>query len=136
MHVVRSGAVSALAIGLVLAGSGLPSPLWAQAVDPVATPSQTQAMRAAPAEPSLGMRAAERVQMIGKSDAHADDIAAIETYHAANSGKPLWIEGAALSHRARAAIDEIGKADDWGLIPSVHNLDSCCVGAIPLIARS
>ncbi len=113
MKLVRGGAVSALAIGLVLTGSLLTGTAWAQTVDAAGTPSQTDALRAA--APTLAMRAAERAPQIGKSDAHADDIAAVKAYYTANPDKALWIEGSALSARARAAIDEIGKADDWGL---------------------
>lgn len=127
MKLVRGGAVSALAIGLVLTGSGLTGTAWAQTVDAAGTPSQTDAPRTAP--PTLAMRAGERAAQLGKSDAHVDDIAAVKAYYTANPDKALWIEGSALSARAKAAIEEIGKADDWGLkassfvLPAVASTD-------------
>lgn len=127
MKLVRGGAVSALAIGLVLTGSGLTGTAWAQTVDAAGTPSQTDAPRTAP--PTLAMRAGERAAQFGKSDAHVDDIAAVKAYYTANPDKALWIEGSALSARAKAAIEEIGRADDWGLkassfvLPAVASTD-------------
>lgn len=115
MKLVRGGALSALALGLALAGSGLSAPVWAQAVEPSATPPVAEAARPVAAEPTLAMRVAERVEAIGKPDAHADDIAAVKAYYTANPDKALWIDGSALSRSAQAAIAEIAKADDWGL---------------------
>lgn len=132
MKLVRGVTVSALAIGLVLTGagltdSGLSGTAWAQTVDAAGTPSQTDAPRAA--APTLAMRAGERAAQLGKSDAHVEDIAAVKAYYTANPDKALWIEGSALSARAKAAIDEIGRADDWGLktssfvLPAVTSTD-------------
>ena len=126
MKLVPGGSASALAIalaiGLLFPISRLTNPVFAQTVDAAGAPSQTESMRAAPAEPTLAMRAGERAQVLGKAAAHTDDLAAIKAYYAANPDKPLWIEAAALSRRARAAIDEIGKADDWGLKASNFDL--------------
>jgi murein L,D-transpeptidase YcbB/YkuD len=138
MKLVRGGAVSALALGLVLASSGMTNPVRAQVVDPATTPSQNDALRTTPPEPTLSMRVAERVQAMGKSDAHADDVAAVKAYYVANPDKTLWIEGAAFSRNAQAALGEIGKADDWGLkaanfaVPSITSTDAASLADVEI----
>jgi murein L,D-transpeptidase YcbB/YkuD len=75
------------------------------------------------------MRASDRTQHLGQSNAHADDVAAVKAFYAANPDTVLWIDGEALSRKAQAAIGEIGKSDDWGLkaanfsVPSLASTD-------------
>ena len=52
------------------------------------------------------------------------DIAALESFYAARDGPPLWITPMGFSARAHRVIDEIGRADDWGLSAAAFNLPS------------
>ena len=62
-----------------------------------------------------------RLDSISKQNGH--QILFIEASAAFNKGEKVGLVGP----------NGAGKSS---IIPSVHNLDSCCVGAIPLIARS
>jgi Scaffold domain len=50
-----------------------------------------------------------------REGANPDDLTALQTFYANYVGPPLWIDDAGLCAEAHAVIDEIGKADDWGL---------------------
>lgn len=115
MKLAVSGVIAALAISVLSAPA-----TWAQmpSAEPGAAPPEAPASappQVQPAEPTLAMLAAQRATEIGKGNAHADDLAALKAYYAANPDKPLWVEADALSQRARDAMAEMGKADDWGL---------------------
>lgn len=53
---------------------------------------------------------------------NTEDLAALTAFYAAREDRPLWIEGNQLSLKARAAIAEISRAADWGLVPSAFTL--------------
>jgi murein L,D-transpeptidase YcbB/YkuD len=108
--------VSVLALSLLVTGPALAQePSAALAVErPVSEP---------PAPPTLAQQAASVAADVGRvARAHSDDIAALRAFYAANPETSLWIEGGALSGRARAAMEKIGKADDWGLTASSFTL--------------
>ena len=138
MKLAVGGAVSILALGAMLSCSALAQSGAATVAPLAATPpsidtpsvqtapnsgttpepkpeSKPDVTQAQPAAPTLAMEAAQRVQEIGRANAHADDIAALKAFYSANPDKPLWIEGGSLSPRAKAVMTEIGLADDWGL---------------------
>jgi murein L,D-transpeptidase YcbB/YkuD len=50
-----------------------------------------------------------------RKGADVKDLAALEAFYAERSDPPVWITGMGFSAKAQAAINEIGKADDWGL---------------------
>ncbi len=50
-----------------------------------------------------------------RKGANADDLAAIEAFYAERTGPSLWMTDEGFSANAQAAIDELGKADEWGL---------------------
>ena len=54
--------------------------------------------------------------------ANAKDLAALEAFYAERSGPPVWITSMGFSARAQEAINEISKADDWGLTASAFEL--------------
>ena len=109
------GAVSTLAAGLLLA-----TPVLAQGAG---AGKAAEAPPAVAAAPSMATLAASKLAEIGRRDkAHADDLAALQAHYAANPDKTLWIENGALSPRARQAIEEIRKADDWGLAAAAFQL--------------
>ena len=54
--------------------------------------------------------------------ADAKDLAALEAFYAERSDPPVWITSMGFSARAQEAINEISKADDWGLSASAFEL--------------
>ena len=54
--------------------------------------------------------------------ANAKDLAALEAFYAERSGPPVWITSMGFSAKAQQAINEINKADDWGLSASAFDL--------------
>ncbi len=50
-----------------------------------------------------------------RKGAHADDLAALESFYAQYSGPALWVTSTGLSPQAQAIIGEIAKANEWGL---------------------
>jgi murein L,D-transpeptidase YcbB/YkuD len=78
---------------------------------------------AVPADPII---TAVRLKLIDAgtvSRVHKDDIAAIVTFYAERSG-PLWVDKDGFTAKAKAAMDEVRKAEDWGLSASAFNLPS------------
>ena len=57
-----------------------------------------------------------------RKGAASADVAALETFYAEGSEAPVWITPMGFSARAQATIDEIGKADDWGLSAQAFQL--------------
>jgi murein L,D-transpeptidase YcbB/YkuD len=53
-----------------------------------------------------------------RKGAHADDLAALESFYAQYSGPTRWVTSTGLSPEAQAVVGEIAKADDWGLVAS------------------
>lgn len=53
--------------------------------------------------------------------ADKEDVAALVDFYA-NAAKPIFIEGASFNARAKLALEEIAKADDWGLKASAFDL--------------
>jgi murein L,D-transpeptidase YcbB/YkuD len=50
-----------------------------------------------------------------RKGADAKDLAALEAFYAQRSGSPVWMTPMGFSAKAQSVINEIGKADDWGL---------------------
>ena len=46
---------------------------------------------------------------------NADDLAAMTAFYNAPAGALIWVTESGLSDKARAVIDEVRRADDWGL---------------------
>ncbi len=83
------------------------------------------------AEPTFSARIAHRAGELGLRGPDQEDVAALQAYYGSNSEKPLWIENGAFSTRARAAIAEIGRADDWGLSSADFALPASAAGNGP-----
>ena len=47
--------------------------------------------------------------------AHPDDRAAMTAFYERTAGSLLWVTESGISERGRAVINEVRKADDWGL---------------------
>ncbi|MCH9808819.1 MAG: L,D-transpeptidase family protein [Alphaproteobacteria bacterium] len=50
------------------------------------------------------------------------------TLYAAEFAGPLWIEGEGLSSRAEGALEEMRRADEWGLSPAEYRVDTPAFG--------
>ena len=57
-----------------------------------------------------------------RKGAHAKDLAALDAFYAERSDPPVWITPMGFSAKAQTAINEIGKADDWGLSAAAFEL--------------
>ena len=56
------------------------------------------------------------------SEAEKADVEALVSFYAGRTSKPLWISADKLNLKAKAAAQEIARADDWGLDPKAFNL--------------
>lgn len=61
--------------------------------------------------------------------ANKDDIAAASAFYAARTQGPVWVDSAGFSAKAKTAMDEVRKADDWGLSAAAFDVPS--LGASP-----
>lgn len=57
-----------------------------------------------------------------RKGAHEDDLAALDAFYAARSAPALWVTDTGLSPAGQAVLDELGKADDWGLESNALNV--------------
>lgn len=51
-----------------------------------------------------------------------DDVAAAVAFYEARTEGPLWVEGSGFNAKAKSAIAEVQKAEDWGLSASAFDL--------------
>lgn len=56
------------------------------------------------------------------SKSNKDDTAAAVAFYGARTGGPLWVDSAGFNAKAKAAMDEVRKADDWGLSAAAFDL--------------
>ena len=97
------------------AATAPPSDTAAPQPTPAAATEATPVQAAKPVEDSIGVLVTRRAMALAGRNAAKDDLAGLTAYYAANPDKPLWIGDTALTQRARAAIAEIRRADEWGL---------------------
>jgi L,D-transpeptidase YcbB len=57
-----------------------------------------------------------------RKGADTKDLAALEAFYATRSGAPVWMTPMGFSAKAQSVINEIGKADDWGLSAAAFEL--------------
>ena len=50
-----------------------------------------------------------------RKEAHADDLAALDAFYAERTGPALWMTETGLSEAGQAVLDELARADEWGL---------------------
>ncbi len=92
-----------------------------------ATPTPGAAAEA-PADPIVAAIRAKLADPAIRKGVAPDDLAALQSFYAERSGRPLWITSVGFSARAQAIITEIEKAEDWGLpadafdLPPIANL--------------
>ncbi|MGH9806830.1 MAG: L,D-transpeptidase family protein, partial [Terriglobia bacterium] len=89
---------------------------------PSVTPVQTVETPAA-ATPIVASIRAKLNDPTVRKDAPTEDLAVLEAFYNARS-EALWMTDMGFSNEAQAAIDEIRKADDWGLSSAAFDLPS------------
>lgn len=95
-----------------------PSSITPPAATAAPATSQPAAAVAPPAAPVDPVVAAVRIWLgnaQNTSKANKDDVAAATAFYGARSEKPLWVETAGFTAKAKSAIEEVNKADEWGL---------------------
>jgi murein L,D-transpeptidase YcbB/YkuD len=113
------------------AGAAAPSPPSAAtpappnavtpAVPPAADTTTQNAAAPAPVDPVVAS-IRQKLSDAAYRQAPPDDLAALQSFYATREGPPLWMTPMGFSAKAQAAIDEIGKADDWGLSAAAFEL--------------
>jgi murein L,D-transpeptidase YcbB/YkuD len=83
----------------------------AEAATPVEATPVVASIRSKLADPAI------------RKSAQADDLAALEAFYASH-GDPIWMTDMGFSSEAEAAIDEVLKADDWGLSSAAFDVPS------------
>lgn len=95
-----------------------------------ATPAAPAAVQpaAAPAAPAADPVVIAVRSWLGVSantaKANKDDTAAAVAFYGARSDKPLWVDSAGFTASAKSAMDEVRKADEWGLSAAAFDLPS------------
>ena len=102
-----------------------PSPSAPDASAPGAATPPSQSTAASPmpaADPVIASIRGKLGDASLRKGADVMDLAALEAFYAERSDPPVWITGMGFSAKAQAAVNEIGKADDWGLTASAFEL--------------
>ena len=102
-----------------------PSPSAPDASAPSAATPPSQSTAASPmpaADPVIASIRGKLGDASLRKGADVTDLAALEAFYAERSDPPVWITGMGFSAKAQAAVNEIGKADDWGLTASAFEL--------------
>jgi L,D-transpeptidase YcbB len=119
---IAAVAAIALCSGLLLHLAGTPAP-WAKLGDLVRTAPTA-------AEVALHKKLSELAGRANVAPADADDLAAATAFYNAHRGSLLWVTESRLSERGIAVINEVRKADDWGLRARDFALPQLPAGAI------
>ncbi len=114
------------------ATAATPAPTTPPAADGTAAAPAAPAQAAvAPAPPADPIVAAVRTKLIEPgfiTKADKDDITAAVTFYGARTGAPLWVDSNGFTAKAKTAIEEVKKADDWGLQASQFDLPTLADG--------
>jgi L,D-transpeptidase YcbB len=113
---------AALCSGLSLHLTGTLAP-WAK-LDGLALTAPTPALAA------LRKNLSELASRTNVAPAHAEDLAAATAFYNAHSGPLLWVTESGISERGNSVINEVRKADDWGLRARDFALPQLPAGAI------
>ena len=92
---------------------------------PQPTPSptpQTAALAVPAADPIVASIRSKLADANLRKGADPADLAALDAFYAGRSGPPVWVTPMGFSAKAQGVINEIGKADEWGLSASAFQL--------------
>ncbi len=140
---MRSLVALALATTIILAtGATAQEPAAPQktaTAEPLAEPAQPPTPTAIP-EPTpqdpVGIALQQRLSAkpATADDKAREDLAALATFYTNRNYAPLWVTATGLNAKADAAIAEIKKADDWGLVAADFVLPApLAAGASPAV---
>ena len=115
IHFARRRLLGATAACALMAAAALQTSASAQVAVTSRTAEPTLAV-ANDASPPIPF--ADRIGKFALRGDHADDVAALRAFYSETSDRRLWVGDNGLTPRARAVIEEIGRADDWGLTVS------------------
>lgn len=101
------------------------SPVAALEPDP---PQQLLTMREGLA---IGVRDRLAAPQKGMGEGDKSDRDALAQFYIARSNQPLWVSEAGLNDKAKAIIDELRRADDWGLEATDFDLPQVDLGTEP-----
>jgi murein L,D-transpeptidase YcbB/YkuD len=90
--------------------------------EPPAETAEPAAPEPPPADPVVVAVRAKLADPAIRKDIAPADLAALESFYGGLEGPPLWVGDAGFSGKAKAAMQEIGKADDWGLSAAAFTL--------------
>jgi L,D-transpeptidase YcbB len=128
MLTTRASAVAAkLAAGLAALVLAMVSPTWAQMASSDTPPAQEEpAAGAAPVIEPPAVQVDPLLALVRQqlSDAarSSGDRGALAAFYADWTGPLIWVAGSEFTQRARDAMAEIARADDWGLTASAFEL--------------
>jgi murein L,D-transpeptidase YcbB/YkuD len=120
--IVAVAAVVAVSFSLSLHLSGTPAP-WARLGDLVRTAPT-------PAEAALRKKLSELASRTNLASAYAEDLAAATAFYNARRGPLLWVTERGISERGNSVVEEIRRADDWGLRARDFALPRLPAGAV------
>ena len=120
--IVAVAAVVALSFSLSLHLTGTSAP-WARLGDLVRTAPT-------PAEAAVRKKLSELAIRTNVASVNAEDLAAATAFYNARRGPLLWITERGLSERGNSVIEEIRRADDWGLRARDFALPRLPAGAV------
>ena len=86
------------------------------------TPPSAAVEPAAPADPIVASVRSKLGDANLRKGADPADLAALDAFYANRSGPPVWVTPMGFSAKAQEVINEIGKADGWGLSASAFQL--------------
>jgi murein L,D-transpeptidase YcbB/YkuD len=116
----------ALIAGVWLRLAGTITPAKKHGPDLAAHGDSDHADARAPASPAL--IELRRLLPEHTKRANRDDRAAMTAFYEERSGPLIWVTDTGISHKARAAIAEMRKADDWGLRSSDFAMPQLAAG--------
>lgn len=110
----------------------------AAAPAPPSDDATSPAVAEPPAPPADPVIAAVRTWLgtaANTASAHKDDAAAAVAFYAARSEGPLWVDAKGFTAKGKSVIEEVNKADDWGLAADAFavprfNVDAPSPGAL------
>ena len=85
---------------------------------------------ATPAQVALRKHLPELASRTNVAPAYAEDLAAATAFYSAHRRPLLWITESGISERGNAVIEEIRKADEWGLRARDFPLPPLPAGAV------
>ena len=82
-----------------------------------------------PADPVVAALRTWLGNVANTSKAIKSDAAAATAFYGARTGGPLWVDASGFNAKAKSAMDEVRKADEWGLSAAAFDLPSLAAGA-------